>query len=117
MKEMLAEYMACPIRHVIDKFGDKWSLLVLYSLWRSDGGVMRYSELHRLMVDCSQKMLSQTLKKLERNHLVSRNQYPEVPPRVEYALTDLGKSLMPSISSLVDWSLEHFSDVTDAKRI
>ena len=60
MKEMLAEYMACPIRHVIDKFGDKWSLLVLYSLWRSDGGVMRYSELHRLMVDCSQKMLSQT---------------------------------------------------------
>ena len=51
MKEMLAEYMACPIRHVIDKFGDKWSLLVLYSLWRSDGGVMRYSELHRLMVD------------------------------------------------------------------
>ena len=63
------------------------------------------------------KMLSQTLKKLERNHLVSRKQYPEVPPRVEYALTDLGKSLMPSISSLVDWSLEHFSDVTDAKRI
>lgn len=115
MKEMLAQYMACPIRHVIDKFGDKWSLLVLYSLWRSESGVMRYSELHRMMVDCSQKMLSQTLKKLERNHLVARQQYPEVPPRVEYSLTDLGKSLMPSVCSLVEWSLEHFSDVTDAR--
>ena len=84
-KQLHTEYLSCPIRHVIDRFGDKWSLLVLYALWRNEGGVMRFGELHRFMDDCSQKMLSQTLKSLVSNHLVSRKQYPEIPPRVEYA--------------------------------
>ena len=80
MKELKTEYLNCPIRHVIDRFGDKWSLLVLFALWRNETGVMRFSDLHRFMSDCSQKMLSQTLKRLEKNHLVHRKQYPEVPP-------------------------------------
>lgn len=117
MKELKTEYLNCPIRHVIDRFGDKWSLLVLFALWRNETGVMRFSDLHRFMSDCSQKMLSQTLKRLEKNHLVHRKQYPEVPPRVEYSLTPLGKSLMPNIIPLVNWGLEHFNEVTDGKII
>ena len=117
MKELKTEYLNCPIRHVIDRFGDKWSLLVLFALWRNETGVMRFSDLHRFMSDCSQKMLSQTLKRLEKNHLVHRKQYPEIPPRVEYSLTPLGKSLMPNIIPLVNWGLEHFNEVTDGKVI
>ena len=117
MKEITAEYMACPIRNVIDRFGDKWSLLILYGLWQHNPQSLRFGELHKLMTDCSQKMLSQTLKRLEKNHLVSRKQYAEIPPRVEYTLTDLGQSLMPAIAPLLQWSLDHFSEVTDGKVI
>ncbi len=106
-------YFACPIRHVVAKFGDKWSLIVLYHLHMCDGGVMRFNELRRNMTDCSQKMLSQTLKNLEKNHLVNRKLYPEVPPRVEYSLTDLGKSLMPSLESLIKWAKENFDNVVN----
>jgi DNA-binding HxlR family transcriptional regulator len=104
-------YLACPIRQVISRFGDKWSMLVLYTLHTSGSGVLRFNELHRQMTDCSQKMLSATLKNLEQNNLISRKVYPEVPPRVEYALTETGKSLMPSITSLIEWAKAHFDDV------
>ena len=63
------------------------------------------------MSDCSQKMLSQTLKNLEHYNLVHREVFPQVPPKVEYSLTETGKSLMPSLLSLVDWALQHFDDV------
>ena len=86
-------------------------------VWRFNPQPLRFSELHKLMTDCSQKMLSQTLKSLEKNHLVSRKQYAEIPPRVEYTLTDLGRSLMPAIAPLLQWSLDHFSEVTDGKVI
>ena len=69
-------------------------MLVLFMLHRSETGVLRFNEIRRLMTDCSQKMLSQTLKNLEQSHLVYRKVYPEVPPRVEYSLTETGKSLM-----------------------
>lgn len=108
-KEINAAYMACPIRNVIDKFGDKWSLLVLYHLHL--GGTMRFNELHHNMADCSQKMLSQTLKRLEQINLIHRKVYPEVPPRVEYWLTETGHSLMPVVTQLIDWALQHFDDV------
>lgn len=110
-KEMNAAYLTCPIRQVVSKFGDKWSLLVLYSLNESKTGVMRFNELRRLMTDCSQKMLSATLKNLEALHLVSRKAYPEVPPRVEYQLTDTGLSLMPFVTQLICWAREHFDEV------
>ena len=104
-------YLACPIRQVISRFGDKWSMLVLYSLHNSETGVLRFSELHKHMTDCSQKMLSSTLKNLEQYNLIHREVYPVVPPRVEYSLTDTGKLLMPAISSLIDWANLHFDDV------
>ena len=63
------------------------------------------------MADCSQKMLSATLKNLEQNNLIHREVYPVVPPRVEYSLTDTGKSLMPAVNSLIDWAKLHFDDV------
>lgn len=110
-KDINPSYLACPIRQVISRFGDKWSMLVLYTLHASEVGVLRFSELHHNMADCSQKMLSATLKNLEQTNLVHREVYPVVPPRVEYALTDTGKSLMPAINSLIDWAKLHFDDV------
>ena len=111
MADIKAEYSACPIRLVVSRFGDKWSMLVLYMLHTCDTGVLRFNGIRRLMTDCSQKMLSQTLKNLEQSHLVHREVYPEVPPRVEYSLTDTGKSLMPAIEALVQWGQEHFREV------
>lgn len=111
MADIKAEYLACPIRQVISRFGDKWSLLILFLLYKSETGVLRFNEIRRLMTDCSQKMLSQTLKNLEQSHLVHREVYAEVPPRVEYSLTETGKSLIPSIISLINWAKEHFDEV------
>ena len=111
MADVKAEYLACPIRNVISRFGDKWSMLVLFMLHRSETGILRFNEIRRLMTDCSQKMLSQTLKNLEQSHLVHREVYPEVPPRVEYSLTETGKSLMPALTALIVWGKEHFNEV------
>ena len=97
MADIKAEYLACPIRQVVSRFGDKWSMLVLYMLHTSETGILRFNEIRRLMTDCSQKMLSQTL--------------PEVPPRVEYSLTETGKSLMPALTALIAWGKEHFNEV------
>ena len=113
VKEVDPRYLNCPIRHVIDKFGDKWSLLVLYHLHKN--GMLRFNELHRDMADCSQKMLSQTLKRLEQIGLIARTIYPEVPPRVEYSMTDRGESLMPHISALIGWAVEHFEEIKEAE--
>ena len=111
MADIKAQYLACPIRHVVSRFGDKWSMLVLYMLYKSETGVLRFNEIRKLMSDCSQKMLSQTLKNLEQSHLVHREVYPEVPPRVEYSLTDTGRSLMPVLTDLIAWGQQHFKDV------
>ena len=109
VKEVDPRYLACPIRNVIDKFGDKWSLLVLYHL--NQYGTMRFNDLRRDMADCSQKMLSQTLKRLEQIGLIDRKVYPEVPPRVVYSLTERGYSLMPHVSGLIGWAAEHMGDI------
>ena len=111
MADIKAEYLACPIRQVISRFGDKWSMLVLFLLNRSETGVLRFNEIRRFMTDCSQKMLSQTLKNLERSHLVHREVFSEVPPRVEYSLTDPGRSLMPVLLALIEWGKNHFQEV------
>ena len=114
MENIRTEYLACPIRRVVSRFGDKWSLLVLFMLNKSETGVLRFNEIRRLMTDCSQKMLSQTLKNLEQSHLVHREVYAEVPPRVEYSLTETGKSLMPPVHSLIEWAMGHFDEVVTA---
>jgi len=107
-KKINEEYAMCPIRNVISKFGDKWSLLVLYHLHKSGNGVLRFGEIHRQMADCSQKMLSQTLKNLEKSQLINRTVYPEVPPKVEYSLNDKGQSLVPIIDDLISWAKDNF---------
>ena len=107
------KYKACPIRNVIEKFGDKWSLLVLYHL--NERGTMRFNDLGRDMSDCSQKMLSQTLKRLEQIGLVSRQVYPEVPPRVEYSITELGESLMPHVNGLMEWATRNFENIVKSE--
>ncbi|MBR1881838.1 MAG: helix-turn-helix transcriptional regulator [Muribaculaceae bacterium] len=111
MKETHEEYLSCPIRQVVSKFCDKWSLLALYTI--HEHGVMRFTELHRHMSDCSQKMLSATLKKLESHHLVARKLYPVVPPKVEYSLTETGQSLMPPVLGLIKWGSEHFDQIRE----
>lgn len=110
--DKLLQYLSCPIRQVISKFGDKWSILVLCIINGNECGVMRFNELRRQMPDCSQKMLSTTLKNLERCHLVHREVYAQVPPRVEYSLTATGRSLMPALQQLIAWAQTHFDDVT-----
>lgn len=114
-KTMHPEYMACPIRQVINQFGDKWSLLVLYTLYsKGKESAIRYSEIKNEMLDCSPKMLSATLKNLEKIDLVQRTVFPEVPPRVEYNLTKRGLSLMPFIVSLMGWAKDNF-DIAASK--
>jgi DNA-binding HxlR family transcriptional regulator len=95
----------CPIRDILDKTADKWSLLVLYPLRQQE--VMRFNELQKAIPDISQKMLTQTLRRLEQMSLISREAYPEVPPRVEYRLTVLGHSFMDNIEPLVVWAIEN----------
>lgn len=95
----------CPIRDLLGQIGDKWSVLTLLELHKTE--VMRFNELSKAIPDVSQKMLTVTLRALEGHRLVTRTIYPEVPPRVEYRLTDVGKSLMPHIESLIGWALEH----------
>lgn len=95
----------CPVRDILSQFGDKWSVLTLISLEQEE--VMRFSELARAIPDVSQKMLTVALRTLESYHLVDRKIYAEVPPRVEYSLTELGKSLLQPMHALIDWALEH----------
>lgn len=95
----------CPVRDVLSRLGDKWSLLVLVSL--QTNGVMRFGDLQRSIGDVSQRMLTVTLRTLEADGIVERKAYAEVPPRVEYRLTDRGRSLMPCLNGLVEWAQRH----------
>lgn len=110
MRELDLKYPACPIRNVLSRFSDKWSLLILLNLQGKEK--MRYKEMLVSVPDISQKMLSGTLKRLEGDHLISRQAYAEIPPRVEYALTEVGKSLMPALQMIIDWSFLHFEEIT-----
>ncbi len=102
----------CAIQNVLDRFGDKWSLLVIMTLSNND--IMRFNELHK-SIGVSQKMLTVTLRTLEADGLVSRKIYPVIPPRVEYKLTDMGKSLVPHISSLAKWAEENQSVILKSR--
>ena len=104
-----ALYTNCPIRNVISRFGDKWSMLVLFTLHKY--GVLRFRDLRRNIPDVSQKMLTETLRKLEADGLVKRKVYPEVPPKVEYHLTDRAETLIPLLSSLLHWAIDNMEDI------
>ncbi|MGI5498831.1 winged helix-turn-helix transcriptional regulator [Lentzea sp. CA-135723] len=96
------------VRQVLDRIGDKWSLLVVGALRE---GPLRFKELEQTVVGISQRMLTLTLKHLVEDGLVSRTAYAEVPPRVEYELTGLGKTLMPLVIALAEWALEHRDEI------
>ncbi|MGW6501679.1 winged helix-turn-helix transcriptional regulator [Nonomuraea angiospora] len=102
----------CDVRKILDRVADKWSLLVIALL---DRRTMRFSELRRAIDGVSQRMLTVTLRQLERDGLVTRTVYPVVPPRVEYELTALGFSLHEVIKSLVVWTEEHQREISDAR--
>ena len=97
----------CPVRNVLDRFGDKWSVLVIVILGGS--GTMRFNALSSSIGDISQKMLTVTLRNLESDGLVKRKVFAEIPPRVEYELTELGKSLLPVIENLAGWASENMN--------
>lgn len=99
----------CPIRNVLARVGDKWSLLVLYTLQHRES--LRFKQLQRLLPDISQKSLTQTLRMLEEDGFVSRKVYAEVPPRVEYSLTERSMSFLPVVNSLIDWAKANMDDI------
>jgi DNA-binding HxlR family transcriptional regulator len=102
------------VRELLTKIGDTWTIFVVLSLDLL-GGRARFSALERAVPGISQRMLSSTLKNLERDGLVIREVFPEVPPRVEYEITDLGKSLLAPTQGLVDWTKENWEKVRDAQ--
>ncbi len=91
----------CPVREVLDRLGDKWSVLIILTL---KGGTLRFSKLKKAIPDISQRMLTFTLRHLERDGLVNRKMYLRVPPKVEYSLTNLGKSFSVTANLLVEWA-------------
>ena len=103
----------CPPRQALELIADRWTMIVVKSL--SDGRY-RYGELHRSIPGISQKMLTQTLRSLERDGLVRRTVYPVVPPRVEYALTPLGESLIEPLEALATWAEAHMGEIATARR-
>lgn len=99
----------CPIRNVLARVGDKWSLLVLYTLQHKE--ILRFKQLQREIPDISQKSLTQTLRTLEEDGFISRQVYAEVPPRVEYSLTERGLSFLPLVDNLLSWAKDNMADI------
>ena len=99
-----AVFPDCPIRNILARLCDKWSLLVIYTLDKAGKERIRFKELQRQIPDISQKMLTVTLR------------YPEVPPRVEYALTERTHSLLPHINALIEWALENKDAIINNRR-
>lgn len=104
----------CPIRNILSRIGDKWSMLVLYTLKTDEA--KRFKELQRNIPDISQKMLTATLRMLEADGLVKREAFAEVPPRVEYSLSDKGKTLLPHINALLSWATDNMDDIYESRR-
>src|SRR6201992_1242706 len=104
---------SCAPRQVVNRIGDRWSLLVLYAL---EGGTLRFADLRRTVEGVSQKMLTQTLRLLERHGLVRREVCAGVPPHVEYSLTPLGRSLSGRIAAIREWAYVNMSDIEAARR-
>lgn len=103
----------CPIRNVLSRIGDKWSILVLYTLSQQD--VSRFNQLQRSIPDISQKMLTSTLKTLEADGIIDRHAYPEVPPRVEYSISKRGETLLPIIQELITWASQNMKKIVKTR--
>jgi DNA-binding HxlR family transcriptional regulator len=106
------DFAKCPIRDVLDQIGDKWSTLLLITLGQRPH---RFGALRRAVPDISQRMLTQTLRDLQRDGLISRHVHPTVPPSVEYRLTELGRSLLEPLSHLIRWADTHHGAIRAAR--
>lgn len=112
-QENLKKYTSienCPVRNIISRFSGKWAILILCVL--SENEATRFNIINKALPDISPKVLSETLKSLEADGLINRKLYAEIPPKVEYSLTELGKSLLPIINSLISWAISNFSTIT-----
>lgn len=105
----------CPIRNILSRISGKWTLLVLFFLAQQDKK-MRFGELRRMIPDISQKMLTTTLRTLEEDGFVTREIYAEIPPRVEYGLTERAESLFPHLQSLIMWAQENMPAIMADRR-
>lgn len=103
---------ACPSRQLLDRIGDRWTVLVINAL---EDGPQRFSQISRRVAGISQKMLTQTLRALEADGLVERTVYPEIPPHVEYELSALGRSLLEPLGALISWAVENLGAVQSSR--
>ncbi|MCC8123404.1 MAG: helix-turn-helix transcriptional regulator [Oscillospiraceae bacterium] len=104
VEERNSDDLVCPLRHMLQLFGGKWKLPIVCML--SSGTPLRYSTIQRRLCDITNVMLAQSLKELEAAGIVHREQYNEVPPRVEYTLTGKGKSILPALTQMAAWAAE-----------
>ncbi|MBP1619177.1 MAG: transcriptional regulator, HxlR family [Bacteroidetes bacterium] len=105
----------CPVRCILSRIGDKWSVLIINLL--GEAGTLRFGEIKKSLGDISQKMLTSTLRSLEADGLILRQAYMEIPPRVEYELTDLGRNLLPHLSALSDWAHQNMDTILKHRAI
>lgn len=103
----------CPVEACVEVIGGKWKGVILFHLL---GGTRRFNELQRLMPDVTQRMLTRQLRELEADQVVSRAVYAEVPPRVEYSLTEFGRTLEPVLRTLQKWGMEYLARITEIRR-
>ena len=104
MVEQIKKYGGCPVSSTLKVFGGKWKPLILYFI---SVDVNRFGQLQRMMPDCSKKMMTNQLRELEKDELINRKVFAEVPPKVIYSLTDKGESLRPIFSELSKWGIEN----------
>lgn len=104
----------CPIRNVISRFSGKWQMLVLRVL--AENGETRFNAIGKAIPDISPKVLTETLKNLEADGYVIRKMYAEIPPKVEYSLSGLGRSLMVVIKELIAWTTEHYEEIESNRK-
>ena len=117
LKENLKKFTninACPVRNILSRRTGKWSILILCIL--AENGTTRFNEIGRALPDISPKVLTTTLKSLESDGLITRQLYAEIPPRVEYALTPIGQSLLPHLHALIAWSLTNFAPIMQSRQ-
>lgn len=115
MKEKEIHKSDCPVRSILDGIGSKWSILIIDTL--GEKGTLRFNEIRKVLGDISQKMLTSTLRLLEADGIISRRMYAEIPPRVEYELTELGQDLLVNIRLLINWARENMYKIEENRKI
>jgi len=106
---MDSEFPDCPVRNILSRISDKWSVLILYTLANTQ--IMRFNEINKSIPDISQKMLTVTLRTLTEDGLVHREVYAQVPPKVEYSLTHRAHTLLPHLSALINWANDNMEEI------